>query len=433
MMSNIFFEHGKQGLNHWSGMVSEEFLPELGGIRGVRTYQEMADNDDMVGASLFAIEMMIRQVSWDVDSGGNKPKDEDCRQFILTCMEDLDIPWTDFISEVLSFLTYGWSWHEIVYKRRCGNSDKKETKSKYDDKLIGWQKLPIRGQDTLDHWEIDPQTDDLLGLWQSPPPTYGKIFIPTEKSLHFRTKSRKGNPEGRSILRTAYRSWFAKKRIQELEGIGIERDLAGLPYLRTPEGLDLYSPENTALKSVAEQLIRTIKRDENEGVLLPYGWELSLLTTGGSRQHDTNEIIARYDKAISATMMTDFLLLGHEGVGSYALSSDKTSHFARAIGTYLDMICQVFNTQAIPRLIELNGKAFGGISDYPKLIHGDIESRNLEELGEFVKSTVGCGILTPDETLEDYLRREAGLPERDELTTYGMMANTGVTYQPQED
>ena len=50
-----------------------------------------------------------------------------------------------------------------------------------------------------------------------------------EKCLLFRTQTHKNNPEGRSILRNAYRSWYFKKRIEEIEGVGIERDLAGIP------------------------------------------------------------------------------------------------------------------------------------------------------------------------------------------------------------
>lgn len=359
--------------------------------------------------------------------------DEECREFLLSCMEDMDVSWTDFISEVLSFLTYGWSYHEIVYKRRGGNSKRKETNSKYNDGLIGWRKLPLRSQDTLERWEYEG--DDLRGMWQSAPPNYEKIFIPLEKALHFRTKSRKGNPEGRSILRNAYRSWYFKKRIQELEGIGIERDLAGLPVLITPEGFDISSPENLPQKLMAERLIRTVKRDENEGILLPHGWDLKLLTTGGSRQIDTNETIGRYNTAIATTMLSDFVTLGHEGVGSYALSSDKTALFASAMGAFLDVICQVMNNQAIPRLIDLNGDKFRHISDYPKLVHGDIESRNLEELGNFLKTATGAGIITPDETLEDHIRREACLPERDPDTAYGLQgtASAGFTFQPEEE
>ena len=41
--------------------------------------------------------------------------------------------------------------------------------------------------------------------------------------------ARGDNPEGRSILRNAYFSWYFEKKIAEIEGIGIARDLAGLP------------------------------------------------------------------------------------------------------------------------------------------------------------------------------------------------------------
>lgn len=35
-------------------------------------------------------------------------------------MNDMQDTWSDTISEILSFLTYGWSYHEIVYKVRAG-------------------------------------------------------------------------------------------------------------------------------------------------------------------------------------------------------------------------------------------------------------------------------------------------------------------------
>lgn len=57
-------EIGRSSLNRWGGHVNEEFLPELTGIRGVRVYQEMSDNDSTIGAILFAIKMLCRQVSW---------------------------------------------------------------------------------------------------------------------------------------------------------------------------------------------------------------------------------------------------------------------------------------------------------------------------------------------------------------------------------
>jgi len=51
-------EIGRIGQKRYGGVFYEEFLRELQGIKGIKTYREMADNDDTVGAILFAINQM---------------------------------------------------------------------------------------------------------------------------------------------------------------------------------------------------------------------------------------------------------------------------------------------------------------------------------------------------------------------------------------
>lgn len=413
-MANQFGEIGRVGQKRWGGIFSEEFLRELQGKKGVRIYQEMSENDDVIGAILFAVEMLIRQVPWSVQPGGSEKIDQEAADFIDGCMGDMQDTWTDTLSEILSFLTFGWSAHEIVYKRRCGRSKDVRLNSKYNDALIGWMKLPIRAQETLWEWRYDA-SDNLLGMAQMPPPDYGIIDIPIERLLLFRTKSRKNNPEGRSILRNAYRSWYFKRRIQEIEGIGIERDLAGFPVLKAPESCDIWNPNDSiaaATKAAADRLVKGIRRDALEGLTIPANWELQLLSTGGRRQFDTNAIIERYDTRIAMTVLADFVLLGHQKVGSFALSSDKTELFSMAVGSYLDIISEAFNGKAIPALIDLNAAHFAGITDYPRLTHGDIESQDIAALSTFIKDMTGVGLLIPDDHLEDYIREQAGLPER---------------------
>lgn len=179
--------------------------------------------------------------------------------------------------------------------------------------------------------------------------------------------------------------------------------------------MDIWSNDDddyVQMRASAEQIVQNIRRDSMEGIVIPDGWELSLLSTGGQRQFDTTAIIERYDSRIAMTCMADFILLGHQQVGSFALSSDKTKMFAMAIGSYLNIICEVFNNQAIPALIDINGDHFSGITDYPKLVHGDVEDPNLDKLGDFINKMVSCGILLPDEGMEDFARNQAGLPER---------------------
>lgn len=413
-MSNDSKEIGRVGQRRYGGIFYEEFLSELRGRKGAEVFTEMSNNDETIGAILFAIEMLVRQASWNVEPCGSTAKDREAAEFVKSCMDDMQQTWIDTISEILSFLTYGWSFHEIVYKRRMGRTKDNRTSSKYDDGLIGWMKLPIRSQETLYQWEYDDQ-DNLIGMTQMPPPDFGLITIPMNKAMLFRTRSRKDNPEGRSILRTAYRSWYFKRRIQEIEGIGIERDLAGLPVITTPEGMDIWDKDDedmNAIRAGLEAMVKNIRRDSTEGLVLPFGYTFELTSTGGSRQFDTNSIIARYDTKISQTVLADFIQLGHESVGSFALSSDKTNLFSMAICAFLDIICQTFNSQGIPALIDINGDHFAGVTDYPRLTHGDIEDVDLATVATFIKDMTSIGVIIPDESLEDYVRQLGKLPKR---------------------
>lgn len=430
-----------------SSIFFEEFLPELRGIRGVEAYQEMADNDATVGAILFAIEMLMRQSEFHIEPGGDTEKDREAAEFVESCLDDMDRTWADTLSEILSFMTYGWSYHEIVYKRRIGRTKSPVTNSKHSDGLIGWRGLPIRSQDTLYGWVYKDESDELLALDQVPPPYFEHCIIPVEKALHFRTRSRKDNPEGRSILRTAYRAYYFKKRMEEIEGYGMERDLAGFPVLYAPADLPIWDqndPDMVQTLARAEHIVSSIRRDAREGLVLPggeSGWKIELISSGSRRQFDTNAIIDRYDKRIATSVLADFVMLGQQQVGSFALADNKTKIFAMAIGTYLDTICEVFNNQGIPRLIDINGDHFKGITDYPFMVHGDIEDKDMASFAAYITDMVGAGVLMPDEQLEEEVRRVGGLPEKTETGTpydvqpgeNGPQAQREATGKPQRD
>lgn len=410
-------EIGRTGLERFGGHVYEEFLPDLTGTRAVKVYREMSENDPVVGAFLFAIDMLMRNVSWTVRPYSQRQEDLEAADFLKSCMEDMSMTWEDTISEILSMLVYGWSYHEIVYKIRAGDSLDPSRRSRFADGRIGWRKLPIRAQESLYEWIFD-EAGGIRGMVQQAPPDYELRTIPIEKALLFRTRAHKGNPEGRSILRNAYRAWYFKRHIEEIEGIGIERDLAGLPVAWVPPKLlsPNATPAERMLLEEIKRIIVNVRRDEQEGVIFPLMfddnnnkvYDFTLLSTGGQRQFNTDSIVARYDQRIAMTVMADFILLGHENVGSFALSSSKTNLFAVALGAWLQSIAGVFNRHAVPRLFELNGYRLEAL---PQLEPGDIEVPDLQELGAYIQSLAGAGMpLFPDQALETYLRQVAGLP-----------------------
>lgn len=420
--STDFMEVGSAGLHQNGGIVADDFLRQLQGKQKYANFREMADNDPVVGGYLNGIEMIVRSVDWSV-----KPADENDEravaeaEFVSGCLTDMSTTWDDTLASILTFLVYGFSYHEIVYKYRKGYTNDPKTQSKYNDGRIGWRKLPIRSQDTVQKWEFD-KNGGIQGMWQLDPnaPEKGLVYLPIDKCLLFRTTTKLNNPEGRSILRNAFVPWYYKRRIQEIEAIGIERDLAGMPVAYVPPQLlsnNATSEERSALEAI-KQIVRNIKRDEQEGIVFPLAYDpdtklpaydLKLLSTGGRRQFDTNEIVTRYDQRIAMTVLADFMLLGHEGVGTQALSVSKIELFLTSLTAYLSQISETFNQYAIPRLMRLNG-----VSEElsPYLTYSPPKNIDLDGIAKYITALAQAGApLFPDQDLENYLRGLAGLPE----------------------
>lgn len=415
-------EIGSSGLNAQGGYVNEEHHPNLAGRRALQVFSIMRENDPMIGATLFAIDNLIRQVKWTVNQNDAKQEHAD---FLQSVMDDMSMSWGDVVSEALSMLPFGFAPMEIIYKQRNGTKppDDPLPASRYDDGKIGWRNIALRAQETLLNWDID-DNGSLRGMVQQAPPKFDPVTIPIEKMLLFRTTVHKNNPEGRSIFRNAYRPWFYKVRMEEVEGTGVERDLAGFPTFWLPAEYlaDDATPEQIAVRQAFMDLGEKIRRDKQEFMIMPMAYDdagnkmfdFTLLNSGGTRTFDTSAIIQRYEQRIAMTMLGDFILMGHEKVGSFALSSDKTDLFAYALGTFLDIIADTFNRFAVPRLFELNNFP---LDHLPTIEHSDIESPDLTDLGTYLASLAQIGMpLFPDEDLENYLRIAGNMPEKSEAT-----------------
>jgi hypothetical protein len=220
-------------------------------------------------------------------------------------------------------------------------------------------------------------------------------------------------PTHNSILRGAYRSWYMRTRFEELLGIGVERDLAGYPILTVDkEGPDIWSGTTAATqkRGELERFVVRIRRDQCEGAVLPWWADLKLLSAPSRRQFDLPGLLAYYDRQIALSMMADFLLIGHEKVGSFALTREKTELFALSVEACLHSLASVINRHAIPRLLVVNGWP---PAPAPRLIPGEIRRPTLEDTARFLREAAVAGMpLFPDDALEAYLRAQARFPAR---------------------
>jgi hypothetical protein len=390
-----------------TGYIYEEFLNNLSTYRQRYVYREMRDNDAVIGSMFFALEMILRKAEWRVDPAPGK-KGQQYAEFVHSCMEDCSHTWEDFIAENVSMFAFGFSLFETVYKRRQGADGRKA--SRFDDGLIGWRKMAPRAQESILYWIWD-DAGGLQGAVQLAAPDYHTVPIPIEKLLLFRTTSLKNNPEGRSVLRNVYRSWFFKRRIEEVEGIGIERDLCGIPVLyASAEALEAMGGTQAA-----QQLVTNIRMDDQMGVILPLAYDdnknplvkLELLKSGGAKQTNAGETISRYNADILNTMLAGFVQFGQTPTGSRSLHMSATQIFSLAIGAFMDSIAAVMNRIAIPRLMQLNKM---DLKYAPKLMAGEIGVRDLEELSTFVQQLSMAGLTFIDKPTQDAIRKVGRLP-----------------------
>lgn len=398
---------GIAGDNTHNGQIrADEFLPELRGKRAIRKYREMRDNDSTIGAVMYATEQVLRDVDIKVMPANETEEAKREAEFVESVFTDMDHTLDDHVSEALSSLTYGFAWFEVVFKRRSGpNSRSDKSRSKFTDGRIGVRKIASRAPWTISKFDVDQKTGDVLGVHQEGSGFNNTSYIPTRKSLYYRTTAINNDPSGRSILRNAYTSYEYLNNLQSIEAIAVERELAGIPVARIPA--EYLSPDATAGQAgfVAnlQQILRDVKFNEQGYIVLPSDTypdkdgsptnqrlvDVELMASNGKRNIEIDPIVKRYQHDIARSVLSEFLMLGGGNTGSYALSKSKTDLFLRALESYIQAIVDVLNKQLVERLWELNGLNYDLM---PTIIAGDVAPHDLREIAAFLRNLNGANI-----------------------------------------
>lgn len=414
---------GVSGLKQRSGLIMEEFDRNLLGDKAIKIYRQMQDNDAVVAGVEFLLRMYLQGATWEPTPFATEEDEGVTAQqaakyladaeFLEQCMGDMSSSWTQVTNDIWTMLTFGWSWLEPVYKPRNGLKATTGDSSKYVDGRWGWRKLAHRAQESKVRWVI--VSGRILGWIQQDQEQANQYFLPIMKGLLFRTQTNKNNPEGKSILRTAYRPWWFKTRMEEIEAIGIERELAGLPVVYvTPE--ILIDPNKADVLAAYERLVKDIRADEQAGVVLPSVFDsegnklvsLELLGGAGRRAIDVGATIERHSRHIAMSILADVILLGHEQVGSLALADQKDEMLKRALATWLTDAADVFNRYEIPRLFKLNGDFTG---ELPKFVVTPPSAPKMAEIMQGLKDLAASGApLWPNPELAEWVFAQTGVP-----------------------
>lgn len=424
--------------------VDDDFLPQLRGELRKRTFQQMARNDETLGALRTLISAIMLTVPWEMDAAeGDESKEyaDIARDLIIENMGDPEDPYpgttfNDFLQNCYTIFEWGYAVFDVV------------TYSRTDGK-VGIRELVLVGQNSVSDWFTD-EFGRATAVQQFVPNTGQNRTIPRDRYLHFINQPNCGSPEGESMYRWAYKPWYYKKRLQEIEAVQAERG-TGMPLLYVDAQLAIDAESSDAAVSLPAQILlkqyrqvlKDIRANKESGLLLytsPYETtdivsgkttfssmrtvEFQFATPSATNAINLDTVIRRYDIAIARTVLADFMFLGTSGSGgNRSLSDNSTSLFLKGIQSRLESMASTMNRQLLPMIWRLNGLPEDMM---PVIRVGTAMKESLSTLGTFIRDLAGAGALTPDEALEDFLRSEGGLPEREDELTRGPLKELNV-------
>lgn len=409
--SQMRSELGTSGLRRVGGQILEEYLRELRGPRAHATYDQMATTAP-IGAALTTLTMLCRQVAWTVEPDEDDVDPDGRAEYLTSIMDDMSHSWDDFIDDALTMLPHGFAPCEIVLKDRVAG------KSRHTDGLVGVAKLPLRGQTSVSRWLTDEQ-GGIQGLVQRTDDMRSEVPIPIGKLLLFRTSRRQNNPEGVSVLRSAYQAWYSYKKARVLQLIGVERDLAGIPVFGVPAEV---FHENGDELDMWKKVATRIRNDEQTGIVMPIAYAtdddgrvepnapmytFELAASPGPKQQDVQAIIADLRMEMLLAMMADVLLLGHEKIGTQALAAERVDLLNAALNGWLDTIEDVLNRHLVPKLWALNG---WDPAAHATFRHERVARKDVEQFAQALLRASQSGLVLEGSQLDWVAEEFLGLP-----------------------
>lgn len=443
-------ETGFVGLRTTNGTIIEEANRVFRYPQFLKTVNEMR-TDPTVAASLNIYRMMITRVKWTVEPPMNATDTDKKRAaFAQSCMDDMEGTWSQFISEVVTYLDYGFSVQEKVFRRRLTRNG-----SKYNDGLVGLRKIAPRSQDTIRHWNFSEDGRELVSVGQSLrnmengaryqgliDAKDGLLTIPRNKFMLFSADSVKGNPEGKSILKSIYLPYKQLSLIKDQLMLGIAKDLAAIPIVSLPpKMMDVNaSDEDKATYQAYQNLVANVANGTQRGIVMPLMYDadsklpmfdFKLLEAKGNSKFDLPSIIKQLQNDIFVALSTDVITIGPEQQGTFSIKDTKTNLCAMAIEHRLNEIRDVLNGDLLSQLYALNGWSQ---ENMPTFEFGDIADVDSEAFSKAVQRMASVGLMTVDRPTLNKISEVLGIPtkpvdepvDKEELTGAASKAGAGM-------
>jgi len=398
----------------------------LQGRKKYETYSNMLANVSIVAAGVRYFLNLVAKPGWKFEPPENGgPQGERYAEMLADMTTDMMTPWRRVVRRAAMYRFYGFSIQEWTAKRR-------------EDGSLGLEDIAPRPQQTIEKWDSDAE-GKLLGVLQRSPQDYSEIYLPRQKLIYVVDDSLNDSPEGLGLFRHVAESCRRLKRFEQLEGYGFESDLRGIPLARAPlaeldqavRNGDMSEAQKAAilqpLKTFMESHIRNPKlgllldsmtyetQDEAQRPSNAKQWDMELLKAASSTQAEIARTVDRLNREIARVLGVEQLLLGDNGVGSFAMAKEKSHNFALIIDSTLHELAEAFASDYVTRIFELNG---WDMKLRPTVKTDKLQYRSVEEVTTSLEQMARAGaVLAPDDPAISEVRDLMGLTRPIEITS----------------
>lgn len=377
--------------------LSDDLIADLIWPLSVATYSRMR-RDPKVQEVLQAVTLPVRKARWSLDPNGARP------EIVQLVAQDLGLPvlgsdeqqpigrlrdrfsWSEHLRLALLKLVYGHMPFEQVYRLTpSGPGGSMQARLR---------KLAPRLPKTIAEIKVAPD-GGLDGIVQHDAPRGrdGKPVVLTVDRLVWYAHDREGAAwQGRSVLHAAYRPWRLKDEAERVWATSLRRNGIGQPVYHGAQGeVDL---------AKGREMARRARVSEVSGAAVPFGADLRFEGVRGTLP-DHHEFVRTQDEHIASALGGAFLNVPGAANGSRALAGSLIDFFLLAEQTLADDVIDVATSHIVEDLVDLN---FGTDEQAPRVTVEEVGTDN-RVTAEALKLLLDAGAVTPDDELEDYVRR----------------------------
>ena len=441
---------GGPGFSVWAGIVDQQERDRQLADHGERhrTFASILTNTAIISASVRYFLNLIAKAEWAFDpargpDGEPLPGAEEYAELAEEMLtSDPRTPWHRVVRRAAMYRFIGFSVQEWKAFRR-------------PDGRLSFEDIRPRPQATIERWDIDPDTGDVLAMIQKRPQTSEYLYIPRGKVLYLVDDSLSDAPDGLGLLRHVVAPVERLRRYEQLEGFGFEVDLRNVPIGRVPFAALREAVENEELsEEQRKELIKPIQsfiqnhiKNPSLGLILesqPYEgqleaggqrvstkdmWGMDLLSGAQTSLSDGGRAVERLNREIARILGTEQLLLGSTS-GSYALSKDKTGQFYLNVDGALTEVREGVDSDLLDTLWMLNG--------FPEEMKPTtrteaIRARDVEEIGRVLRDIATAGApIYPDDPVINQVRDLMGVEHMPEESEYREIIE-GMAGNPNDD